>query len=64
MENDTADLVRQLCTRAGCIMEDASVTALIWSDGLSLEQRLQELCVAANNIQALITAACASAGQK
>lgn len=28
MDEDVADLVRQLCTRAGMIMEDVSVIAL------------------------------------
>ncbi len=29
MDDDTADLVRQLCTRAGMIMEDASTIAIL-----------------------------------
>ena len=58
MDND-AKLIRQLCTRAGCIMEDASVIALIWDDGLKLEPRLQKLRKAAADIEALVAAATA-----
>ena len=58
MDDDTK-LIRQLCTRAGCIMEDASVVALIWDDDLALEHRLQKLRKASANIQALIVAATA-----
>lgn len=58
MDNDTK-LIRQLCTRAGCIMEDASVVALVWEDNLTLEARLQRLRKAAADIQALVSAATA-----
>ena len=60
MDNDT-HLIRQLCTRAGCVMEDASVVALIWDDDLSLETRLQKLRKASVDIQALVAAATALA---
>ena len=58
MDNDTK-LIRQLCTRVGCIMEDASVVALIWDDNLALETRLQKLRKASADIQALVSAATA-----
>ena len=55
--DDIDDLVRQLCTKAGCVMEDTSVVALIWDDGLSIDRRLENLVVATNDIVALIAAA-------
>lgn len=58
MDNEK-DLIRQLCTQAGCIMENASVVALIWDDDLALETRLRKLCKAAADIQMLIAAATA-----
>jgi hypothetical protein len=56
MDNNDA-LIRQLCTRAGCIMEDSSVTALIWTDSLFIDQRLERLATAADQIQAIVGAA-------
>ena len=50
---------RELCTRLGCIMEDASVVALIWNDDLALEHRLQKLGKASADIHALLAAAAA-----
>lgn len=38
-------------------MEDASVVALIWSDEMSVEARLDLLAAAARDIAALIAAA-------
>jgi hypothetical protein len=32
MDEHTIDLVRQLCTRIGMVMEDEAETALIWND--------------------------------
>ena len=32
MDEDAADLIRRLSTRIGTIMEDESVTALLWED--------------------------------
>jgi len=32
MDDDTAELIQALCVRAGMIMEDASVEALVWSE--------------------------------
>jgi hypothetical protein len=57
MDDDDTALIRQLCTRAGCIMEDSSVVALIWDDGLTLEARLAKLSDAANDIRTLVAAA-------
>ena len=58
MDHDTK-LIRLLCTRVGCIMEDASVVALIWDDKASLEDRLKMLRKASADIQALVAAATA-----
>ena len=43
--HDEEDEVRRLFTEIGCLMEDASIVALIWSgdDGLNARQRLDEL---------------------
>jgi hypothetical protein len=57
MNEDVLALIRQLCTRAGCIMEDTSVIALIWDDALSIEVRLEKLSAAANDIHTLVAAA-------
>jgi hypothetical protein len=57
MNDDDIALIRQLCTRAGCIMEDTSVIALIRDDGLTLEARLAKLSAAANDIHALVAVA-------
>ena len=53
MDNHTRDLIRQLCTRAGMIMEDASPIALASGS----EDRLPDLEAAAADILALIRAA-------
>lgn len=37
-------------------MEDASATALIWSDGLPLEARIEALSIASAQIEALVAA--------
>jgi hypothetical protein len=57
MDDDDSQLIRQLCTRVGCIMEDTSVIALIWDDDITLDERLQQLSIAAADIQALVAAA-------
>jgi hypothetical protein len=57
MDDDETALIRQLCTRIGCIMEDSSIVALIWDDGLTLDARLATLSAAAKNIHALVAAA-------
>jgi hypothetical protein len=56
MDEKTA-LIRQLCAHVGCIMEDSSVIALIWTDELPVEERLATLSNAAKDIATLITAA-------
>jgi hypothetical protein len=59
MDDDTADLIRALCTRAGMIMEDVSVEALSVSgaDQAAINARLTLLGDGAKAISALITAA-------
>lgn len=57
MDDDDIALIRQLCTRVGCIMEDNSVIALIWNDGLAIDARLAKISSAANDINALVAAA-------
>ncbi|MGL5839953.1 MAG: hypothetical protein ACRCY3_15785 [Sphingorhabdus sp.] len=48
--------IRELCTRIGCIMEDASVIALIWikDQELTIEARLGLLREAHDEISSLI----------
>ena len=48
--------LRKLFTDIGCIMEDASVTALVWrrDDTRSISDRATELRVAYNKIGALL----------
>ncbi len=50
------DEVRKLFTEIGCIMEDASLVALIWrdADGLDLQARLQILSYAHAEIRDLL----------
>ena len=57
MDDDDIALIRQLCTRAACIMEDSSVIALIWDDGMSIDARLAKLSDAAKDIRTLVAAA-------
>ena len=58
MDHETLALIRQLCTRAGTVMEDASVVALIWNDdALRLHSRLEKLERSALQVSALISAA-------
>ena len=59
MEDDTSELIVQLCTRMGMIMEDASVVALTVG-GLTGKERphaIAELEAAAERISALVAAA-------
>jgi hypothetical protein len=59
MGDDTDDIIIQLCTRIGMIMEDASVAALTVA-GIDRERRvaaLVELDAAAKRIGALVEAA-------
>lgn len=53
MDDDTRDLIRQLCTRAGMIMEDASAIAVTKPQ----EEQLPQLRQASNQVTALIAAA-------
>ena len=59
MDDDIGDLVRALCTRAGMIMEDASVDALMTSAGDpdAINAKLERLADAALAISAIINAA-------
>jgi hypothetical protein len=56
MDDDLA-LIRQLCTRIGCIMEDTSVVTLVGDDRLAIDVRLAKLSAASNDIHALVSAA-------
>lgn len=56
LDPDVIELVVQLCTRMGMIMEDASVLALDASDE-GLEQRVMGLATAAQTIAAVVGAA-------
>jgi integrase/recombinase XerD len=58
MYNDTDDLIAQLCTRIGMIMEDTSVTALT-AGSLEQHERLaaiDEVEMVAQRIDALVAA--------
>lgn len=57
MEKPANDDVRKLFTQIGCIMEDASIVALMWrdGDGLDLRARLQSLSDAHAAIGDLLT---------
>lgn len=58
MDENAEDLIAQLCTRIGMIMEDVSVTALTVG-GMSSSDRLDrinEIDVAAKRTNALIAA--------
>lgn len=58
MDEDTLDLISKLCTRAGMIMEDASVDALtIPPDGMTMGVQLANLNEAARTIASLLAAA-------
>lgn len=47
MDDDTDELIAQICTRIGMIMEDASVVALT-AGGLAGEERDAAIAVLAN----------------
>ena len=57
MDQDDIDLIKKLCTKIGCIMEDASAIALIWSDDIPVETRIEDLSIASTQINALAAAA-------
>lgn len=64
MDEDKFDLVRQLCTRAGMIMEDGSTIAILVGGKTPDELRVivAELDIMMNQVGALITAAKALIG--
>ena len=59
MDDDADDLIRKLCTRAGMIMEDASVDALLMpgADPEAIGAKLERLGDAAHAISAIVAAA-------
>lgn len=59
MDDDTADLVRLLCTRAGMIMEDASPMAIMVGGKASGElcAIIEKLQAQIRRVNALLTAA-------
>lgn len=60
MDDDTLKLIIQLCTRAGIVMENASVIALSVAglrEDASLERELEKLGLAAEIIRTCILAA-------
>ena len=63
MDDDTKDLIRLLCTRAGMIMEDASTVALVLpiSDDAALKGALDSLRRSTSSMSTLIDAAFALA---
>lgn len=59
MDDETADLVRQLCTRAGMIMEDAT-TVVIFVGGKTpaeLRSTVGELQILSDRVAAILAAA-------
>ena len=59
MDEEAADLIRRLCTRIGAIMEDESLTALLWEDRerINIRDRLDRLEEAGRAISILAAAA-------
>lgn len=59
MDNDTAEMIRQLCTRAGMIMEDYSAFALSLRPDLAsdLGEKLDELSAAIGRAATFVSAA-------
>jgi len=51
---DTHELIRQLCTQAGMIMEDASAEAILWDGNI---ETLNDLAARIAEARALIEAA-------
>lgn len=63
LDSDTQDLVEQLCTRAGMLMEDASVNALLrGSSAAQLRAKVQKSRLAATQMLRLLDAAAALIG--
>ena len=56
MDDKSDDDVRALFTQIGCVMEDASVVALIWdaADALTAQDRLEQLTQAHRQISELL----------
>ena len=65
MDQDTRDLIRQLCTRAGMIMEDASMLAVTLpaKDDPAMIKAVQQLANNAADIASLIDASAALIGR-
>jgi hypothetical protein len=63
MDPDRVELIRQLCTQAGMIMEDASSSALLIADVTDegIRSTVTDLMVASERIKALVEAAAALA---
>ena len=61
MDEEILDLVDQLCTRAGMIMEDASVDVLLLKERSpqASAEKIARLGIAAQAISALVAAASA-----
>jgi hypothetical protein len=57
MDEENLHLIKQLLTRIGATMEDASVVALVWQEDQSLTLRLEKVKRAACTILALTEAA-------
>jgi hypothetical protein len=57
MDDDTIELIRQLCTRIGMIMEDASVSALVSGSGDDPASKVASLRLAVEQAAALVAAA-------
>jgi hypothetical protein len=59
MDHETADLIQRLCTKAGMIMEDASVDALMLgaTDPQTISARLMRIAEAAEDISTIVAAA-------
>ena len=55
-EQSDDDNVRALFTQVGCIMEDASTTALIWhrAAAVTVDDRYQQLLLASRQIDAAL----------
>lgn len=57
MDQSETELIQALLTKVGCIMEDVSIVAIDWSDGLSIEERINKLEGAGKEIAMLVAAA-------
>jgi hypothetical protein len=59
MDKDDRDLIVRLCTQAGCMMEDASVTAVTSAgpNPAQLRSAINALVAAADSVRAVLLAA-------